>query len=440
MNHLDSAAGLGRRQMFKLAGLAGLTAALPACGRGFGGGGGDSGKIEINMVWWGDAQRAELTQKSLDLFQTANPGVRVRTEYQDSSPYKDKLAARFAAGDPPDLMAMRFDSLREYTDRGTLLDLSAYAGRLDLSGLTPQAKALGQVGEKTYGVPSGLNTIGFVVDKTLTDRYGVAVPDGDRWSWDEYAAFAEQITKASRGKVYGSNFEPWTVANLLVFARQRGEDFFTADGRLGATAATVTAWFQLTVDLRARGGLPPAGFIDQNNGSSPAQSYLAKKSIASQIIPTNNLLGYNQACGGGLALLRIPGESQAKRRGQSVDTPALWSIAAKARHPQETLALLNFLINDAEAAKVAGATRGVPPNRTLAEQTAPALDPDSRRSAEFLTKLQGEQLPPSYPYPVGASKLTNILKVISTEVEFGRTSPADAGQQFITEARKAITT
>ncbi|SDT80111.1 ABC transporter substrate-binding protein [Actinoplanes derwentensis] len=428
-----------RRQALKLAGLAGLAATLPACGRGFGGKGGDDGKTEINMVWWGDAQRAELTQKSLDLFQSANPGVRVRTEYQDSSPYKDKLAARFAAGDPPDLLAMRFDSLREYADRGSLLDLTAQSGALDLTGLTPQAAALGQVGPQSFGVPSGLNTIGFVVDKALTDKYGVAIPDGDTWSWEQFGDFAAQISKASDNKVYGSNFEPWTVANLLVFARQRGEDFFTADGKLGATAATVTAWFQLTLDLRARGAFPPAGFIDQNNGASPAQSYLAKKSIASQIIPTNNLLGYNQTCGGTLELLRIPGESGAPRRGQSIDTPALWSIAAVSKHPKETLALLNFLINDAEAAKVAGTTRGVPPNRAIAEQIAPALEADNKRSADFLARLQNEKLPPSYPYPLGASKLTNILKTLSTEVEFGRTTAKQAGDQFVTEARKAIT-
>jgi multiple sugar transport system substrate-binding protein len=428
---------LDRRRLLTLAGMAGLAATLPGCGRGFGGNGGGDGKIELNMVWWGDAQRAELTQKALDLFQSANPGIRVRTEYQDSSPYKDKLAARFAAGDPPDLMAMRFDSLREYADRGTLLDLAPHP-ELDQSGLTEPARALGRVGEKSFGVPSGLNTIGYVVDKTLTDEYGVAVPDGDTWSWDDLATFAQQVTRASGGKVYGTNFEPWTVANLLVFARQRGEDFFTADGKLGATEATLTAWYQLVEDLRKAGAIPPAGFIDQNNGASPAQSYLAKKSIASQIIPTNNLLGFNQACGGNLVLLRIPGETQGPRRGQSVDTPALWSVAAASRHPAETIKLLNFLINDTEAAKVSGVTRGVPASSRVAETIAAGLEADNKRSSDFLAALQKEKLPESYPYPVGASKLTNILKTISTEVEFGRTSPADAGRQFITEARKAI--
>src|SRR6187431_3522517 len=113
--------------MLRLAGLSGLAATLPACGRGFGGKGGDDSRTELNMVWWGDAQRAGFTQKSLDLFQRAHPDIRVKTEYQDSSPYKDKLAARFAAGNPPDLLAMRFDSLREYGDRGALLDLAPHS-------------------------------------------------------------------------------------------------------------------------------------------------------------------------------------------------------------------------------------------------------------------------------------------------------------------------
>lgn len=431
---------ISRRQVLGLAALGGIGAGLSACGRGFGGGKDDDGRTELTMAWWGDAQRAQLTQQALERFQTANPTLRVRTEYQDSSPYKDKLAARVAAGDPPDLMAMRFDSLREYADRGSLLDLAQHGADLDLTALTAPAKALGEVGDKTFGVPSGLNTIGFVVDKTLTDKYGVSVPDGDKWSWDELGTFAAAITKASGNKVYGTNFELWTVANLLVFVRQHGEDFFSPDGRLDVREATIVSWFQLAEDLRARGGIPPAGFIDQNNGASAAQSYLAKKSLASQIIPTNNLISFNAACGGNLQLLRIPGETQGARRGQSVDTPALWSIAAASKHPQDALKLLNFLTNEAEPAKLCAATRGVPPNRTIAERIAPTLEPDNKRSSDFLSKLQNEKLPPSYPYPVGASKLTNILKTISTEVEFKRTTPADAGKRFLTEAQKALST
>ncbi|GIF20849.1 multiple sugar transport system substrate-binding protein [Actinoplanes tereljensis] len=431
---------VNRRGALKIAGLAGLAATLPACGRGFGGGSDKKGDtVELNMVWWGDSARAAKTQAALDLFQSAHPEIHVRTEYQDSAPYKDKLVTRFAAGDPPDLMAMRVDSLREYAGRGALLDLAQQGGKLDLSGLTDAARALGVVGQQNFGVPSGLNTVGYVVDKALTDKYGVKIPDGNTWSWPDLAAFATQVTTASAGKVYGTNFETWTIANLIVFTRQHGEDFYTADGKLGVTAATVTEWFAMVQKMRADKGFPPAGFIDPNGGASPAQSYLAKKSIASQIIPTNNFLNYNKVCGGQLQLLRMPGETQGTRRGQSIDTPALWSVAAKSKHPQEALTLLNFLVNDEAGAKAAGTTRGVPASQKVAAAIAPVLEPDDQRATTYLTELQNEKLPASYSYPIGASKLTNILKTISTEVEFGRKTPAAAATQFVGEATKALT-
>jgi multiple sugar transport system substrate-binding protein len=432
---------VNRREALTIAGLAGLAAATTgACGRGFGGRSADkSDAVELNMVWWGDSARATRTQAALDLFQKAHPNIRVRTEYQDSAPYKDKLVTRFAAGDPPDLMAMRTDSLREYAGRGALLNLAQQGDKLDLTDLTDSARNLGVVGQQNFGVPSGLNTIGVVVDQAMTDRYAVKIPDGDTWSWPDLAAFARELTRASGGKVYGTNFEVWTIANLIVYTRQRGEDFYTAEGGLGVTEKTVTDWFAMVQKMRAEKGFPPAGFIDPNGGASPAQSYLAKKAIASQIIPTNNFLNYNKVCGGRLQLLRIPGETQGARRGQSIDTPALWSVAAKSKHPTETLTLLNYLVNDVAGAKAAGTTRGVPASKAVATAIAPDLEADDQRATKYLTDLQAEQLPPSYSYPIGASKLTNIIKSISTEVEFGRKTPAAGAAEFVDQAKKALT-
>ncbi|MFB9662981.1 ABC transporter substrate-binding protein [Glycomyces mayteni] len=431
---------VSRRNLMKAGGL-GLAAApaLAACGRGFGGGGDDdSGDgVTLNMVWWGDATRAEKTQAALDAFTEQNEGVTIEVEYQDSGPYQDKLATRFAAGDPPDLMAMRMDSLREYADRGALLDLAEYAGDLDLSGLSDNAATIAEVGDSTYGVPAGLNTIGFVVRKDFADQYGVAVPDGDTWSWEDLAAFAKAITDASGGEVYGTGFEAQTLANILVFTRQRGEDFFTDDDRLGVTAATVQAWFELIDGMRADGGFPPAGFFE-NIGGSADQSYIAQGKLASQIIPTNNFLGYNEACGGTLELLRIPGETQGARRGQSIDCPHLWSVASASKHPETALKLLDFLLNDPAASLATGTTRGVPANSEVAEEIKPSLEPDDQLATDYLIALQGEDLPRSLLYPPGGSAVFDFLDALAVEVEFGRVSPADAAAQFIEQAEGAI--
>jgi multiple sugar transport system substrate-binding protein len=423
----------------KLSGL-GLAAVpgLAACGRGFGGGDDDSGDgVTLNMVWWGDATRAEKTQAALDLFMEKNAGITIKVEYQDSGPYQDKLATRFAAGDAPDLMAMRMDSLREYADREALLDLNEYADTIDLSGLSDNAATLAEVGDSVFGVPAGLNAIGFVIRQDLAEQYGAAIPDGMTWSWEDLAAFAQTVSDASGGEVYGTGFDAQTLANLVVYTRQQGEDFFTEAGELGISAGTVQSWFEMIDAMRQSGAYPPAGFFEEIGGS-PDQSYIAQGKVASQIIPTNNFLGYNEACGGNLALLRVPGETTSVRRGQSIDCPHLWSIAASSKHPEEALKLLDFLTNDPEASLATGTTRGVPANSAVAEEIKDQLEPDDQLATDYLMGLQGEDLARSYTYPPGGSAIADVLDVIAVEVEFGRTSPADGAAQFITEAEGAL--
>ncbi|GAA2207423.1 extracellular solute-binding protein [Nonomuraea monospora] len=428
---------VSRRDLLRTAGLSTMALGLAACGRGFGGGGSSGGGVQLNMVWWGDATRAKKTQAALDLWLRENPGVTVRTEYQDSGPYKDKLATRFAAGDPPDLMMMRMDSVREYADRGVLMDIKAQNGAVDVSALSEPAIGLASVGGKYFGIPSGLNTIGFVVNKSTAARYGAQVPDGNTWSWKDLAAFAQGITEASGKKVYGAHFDAGTLANLIVFVRQKGEDFYTADGHLGVSEATMTAWFEMFDELRAAGAIPPAGFVE-SLGASAEQSPLAKGLIAAQIIPTNNFAANQAVTGGNLALLRIPGETTEKRRGQSIDTPALWSVAAASRHPKETLSLLSFLINDPEASKATGTTRGVPANTSVASAIKPVLSADDQVATDYLLALQKEELPRAYTYPPGSSSIAASLTTIAAEVEFGRQTPARAAKAFMEAGRKAL--
>jgi multiple sugar transport system substrate-binding protein len=430
-----------RRDVLRAVGVSALGLGLSACGRGFGGGGDDDvsggGTVQLNMVWWGDAARAKKTQAALDIFHQDNPTITVKTEYQDSGPYKDKLATRFAAGDAPDLFAMRMDSLQEYSARESLLDLNKHTSELDLSALPDNVRNIGAVGDQLWGVPSGLNTIGFVVNKTITEKYGVPIPNGDTWSWKDLAAFAREISAKSGKKTYGTGFEAGTLANIIVFTRQRGEDFYTDDGQLGISETTVTAWFEMIERMRAEGGFPPAGFFE-NVGSSASESPLAKGTLACQIIPTNNFLSYNKDAGGNLALLRPPGETTETRRGQSIDTAHLWSISAKSKHPAEALKLLAFLVNDARASKATGTTRGVPVNPNVTKEIESTLAPDDRIASDYLTKLQTEKLPRSGSYPPGSSAIAASLKTIATEVEFKRQTPAGAAKAFIAAGQKAL--
>jgi multiple sugar transport system substrate-binding protein len=418
-----------------------LSAAITAAGLALSGCGGGStpaagGNVELNFVYWGDSNRAKMTDAAIKIFEEKNPGITVKSEYQDSGPYADKLATRFAGGNPPDVLNMANRSLLEYAQRGTLADLRSMQ-ELDLADIPDTIQSRGEVDGKLYGLATGVTTIGMVVNKTITDQAGVTIPDDKTWSWADYAKFATEVTQKTGGKVYGAGYDVATETGPILLARQRGEDFYTKDNKLGVSEETIREWFQYSVDLRAAGGYPPAGFFEQIGGSA-AQSYLAKGTVASQIIPINNYKAYNEAAGGNVVLLRMPGETTEERRGYSADPSMLWSIAAKSKHPKEAAKLLNFLINDADGAAETLTQRGVPINPEVADAIKPKLSKDDIAFVDMVAEIQEDELAPAYVYPKGASVVADTLKQLATEVEFGRVTPADAAKTFLEKSNAAI--
>ncbi|WP_309106012.1 extracellular solute-binding protein [Arthrobacter sp.] len=423
-----------RRTVLAAAGLT-LGLALTGCA-GSGNPAGQNGTVELNFVFWGDANRAKVTEAALRVFEEKNPGVKVKTEYQDSGPYADKLATRFAGGNPPDVLAMANRSLLEYSQRGALADLKTLP-ELKLDAVPETVLSRGTVDGKLYGLATGVTTIGMVVNKTITDQAGVTIPDDKTWSWEDYAKFASEVTQKTGGKVYGAGYDVATETGPILLARQRGEDFYTKDNKLGVSEETIRDWFQYSVDLRKAGGYPPAGFFEQIGGS-PAQSYLAKGTVASQIIPINNFKGYNDAVEGEVVLLRIPGETTGERRGYSADPTMLWSVAAKSKHPKEAAKLVDFLTNDSDGAGHTLTQRGVPINPDVAESITSKLSKDDKTFVDMMAAIQQDELPEAYVYPKGASVVADTLKQLTTEVEFGRISPADAAKTFLEKSNAAI--
>ena len=51
--------------------------ALASCSGGSGGSGDDGGDIELTFQWWGNDERAALTEEAIDLFEQNNPGITV---------------------------------------------------------------------------------------------------------------------------------------------------------------------------------------------------------------------------------------------------------------------------------------------------------------------------------------------------------------------------
>ncbi|MBP1234635.1 ABC-type glycerol-3-phosphate transport system substrate-binding protein [Arthrobacter sp. PvP102] len=157
----------------------------------------EDGNVEIRFSWWGNAGRAELTNKAIKEFEAANPTIKVKPEYGDISGYFDKLATQMAANDAPDVITMGGAYPAEYANRGALLDLSKVSGSLDLSKTDQGALENGQVQGKQYGVSTGANALAIVVNPGVLQAAGVALPDDSTWTWDDFARLAADVTAKS---------------------------------------------------------------------------------------------------------------------------------------------------------------------------------------------------------------------------------------------------
>lgn len=410
---------------------------LAGCSR-FGGNSASPGGQTVNMVWKGDADRAKITREAIALFNKKYPKVKVTTDYQSGDDeYAQKLSVRFASHNPPDLMRMNREFFRDYGDRNVLHDLGSAGDGLQTDQIPAAVLNSGRVNGKLLGIAMGVTSMALFVNKKTFDAYHVGLPDMASWTWTDYGTVSAEISKASKQKVWGSDFPVADPLSLGVWLRQRDKDLWNQDGGLGFGADDIAEWFQTWVKFRDMGAIPPAGAID-DLGSSADQSPIGRGVLASSFLPPNSFSSFNGVAGGELTMGYYPGETHGEQRGMQIIPGAYWSISSASKDSKDAVALLNFLVNDVGANKVTGATNGVPANQHVAEAIKPSLTADDQTAVDFILKLSQQNLSDYIPDPAGSADLTNSLSQVSDTVRFNKAKPAEAARQFLSAAKAAI--
>lgn len=424
------------RALSLTAGLAAVAMAATACG---GGDGGDSadGPVELRFAWWGSDERHTMTQEVIDLFEEQNPDIKIVGDFTDWGSYWDKLATTTAANDAPDIMTQEERYLREYGERGALLDLAEYGGQLDLSGIDPLVADSGELDGKTYGIATGVNAYAVMADPQAFEEAGVEMPDDDSWTWDDYVDIAGQITEGSDGELVGAQAMGYNETSFAIFARQRGESLYNPDGSLGFSPETLEEWFSYSLELQDNGGQLGASESVEIEAGGPDQSVLSTNSGAMAHFWTNQLGAITNASGRDIQLLRYPGETEHDRTGMYFKPAMFYSISADTEHPEEAARFVDFLLNSEDAARIILADRGLPANIEVRDAVVGDLPEADARSAEFLAEIEETIVDGNPPPPIGAGQVVEITKRVYDDLMFGNLTPAEAAEQFISEVEQA---
>ncbi|WP_329482365.1 extracellular solute-binding protein [Kribbella sp. NBC_01484] len=435
MRHIPRPAG-PRLRAFAAAAIAASLLVASACGGNSGGpssSSADGGKVTLRFTWWGSDTRTKLTQQVIDAYQKDHPNVTIKGEFGEWAGYWDKLATTVAANDAPDIIQMDEKYLREYADRGALLDLKKADG-LDTGKFEPDTLGAGEFDGGLYGLNAGINSFAVVANPAVFKAAGVAMPDDTKWTWDDFARISAEVSAKMNGKAWGTGAIGTNEAGLNLWARQRGESLWTKDGKLGVSPEKTTDFFKYVLKLRDAKSIPSAEFTAQDMNAPLDQSAMATGKLAMSFIWSNQLVAFTKASGQPLKLLRIPSaDGTAKDNGSYYKGSMFWSISSRSKHQKEAAEFVNYLANNTAAGNILLAERGVPPNTEVQAAVTPKLQPADAASAKFIKDIGTELGEPSPAPPVGGGQVEKIIQRYTTEVLFGRQAPDAAAKAFLDE-------
>ncbi|WP_199036616.1 ABC transporter substrate-binding protein [Glycomyces salinus] len=386
--------------------------------------------IELSFEWWGNDDRAEITQQALDLYQEKNEGIKITTNFSDFPEYWQSMTTRMAAQDLPDVFQMDYSRLLQFGGNGMLLPLEDL---VDTSDFLDGFLETGYVNDELVAVPIAGNTLAMMYRTDWFEAAGVTIEPG--YTWADYQEAMRQVTQnlAEEGKWGGGDFAG-QYHFMELWLRQEGGSFYTQDGTaLNFDKAQLTEWWSMNEEINADGSVAPIDITTQWE-----EDGMVLDALGSQILWDNFLPWFAptiQENGGELALAAPPSKDP-NNIGLYLKPSMQFVIGANTEHPEESAKLIEFMLTDPEAVKILGTNRGVPAtnvgreNVEIDEIAQQVLDYEASVS-QYLTS------PPPAP-PAATGSIEVKFGEVYEQVLFGELSVADAVDTFFTEAETLL--
>jgi len=395
-----------------------------------------AGPVTISFQWWGNDERAELTEAAIDVFEEKNPGVTVETSFSAIDSYIPKLATQIASGSQPDLFLIPMESVKEYTQKQATTDISEYVGDIISVDKIPETtQKIGQIDGKTYGFTLGTATYGWAYDPNVWAAAGLETPDED-FTWDDLIDAGAAIREASGGAKAAISDPGGYIALFSTWLSQQDKLLFTEDGELGFTEKDLLGWFDLMQELRDSGASTDpqtTSTIDQ----SMQNSGFARGLAAGEFIAASITGAFVDTLGeGNVALAPMPTDTGVIGLGMAGTNVA--AISPQSDHPEEAAAFLDFLINDPEAAQILKLSRGIPLNTDNYDALAPTLSGGDKIVNDFVQKYQPQFSDPAPLAPPGVSTLPADFTLAYEGITFGQQSNKDAAKSLYATFEAAI--
>ena len=395
----------------------------------------DAEPVELQISWWGNDERAALMTEAIDLFEEKYSHITV-VEQPVGSPDDlfNRLATDFASNTAPDVFALGGAKPQENGAAGALLDLSTVSQELPTGNYPSFTTTNATVDGTLYGLPTGGNAIGLLINKTIFADAGVELP-GESFTWQQFVDTANEISAKAGDGVVGLDLRIQDI--LGTYTAQISElGMYDWEGQLGVDASHIESWFDIEMQMIEGGGMPDPTVVIENHNVTPDQTLFGTGRAAMAFSYSNQIAAYAAGAGDAEIDIILP-PSDTAVSGVAVLPSQFWAIAAGSDHPKEAALLVDWLLNQPEAASVIKSDRGLPFNPDTLSVVEPLLAPEDALAASYLQQvLEGGVVAP--PQPAGGGILNEMTQRIESDIIFGRSSIADGAAQWIQELGDAL--
>jgi multiple sugar transport system substrate-binding protein len=413
-----------RRHALRLAGAAGVGAALAACSRGAPPGAGPGTesapaaqvKKGAKIVWAVDdgPTRTPLREDQIKLFKQQVPDVDVETITGATD--TEKLQALFAAGTPPDMFRQETAGMAFFASRDqvTSLDPLLKRDKYDLSDFFPNAWELWAWKGKHFGVPFLGIRIGFF-NRALSEQVGTKVPTtwkDPSWTWD---AFLEACKKATATQ--GGSAARWGAAELPLSRRDwqpwvwaNGGDLFNADGTKALLdQPPAMEALQFLADLIHKHRVAPTP--DELKAQGGRSALFQAGNLLFYHNPVNNVAANRKGVSFDWSLAGLP-RGRAKTAAASGGGVG-WFLTAASRAKDETWELMKVLAGK-ESVRLEAVRGEAPPSRRSVANEPEFVNPAEPPRGDMKVVVE-------------ALELLHVESVLLQGVEIDRTLDAELG-------------
>lgn len=423
-------AGIGALSIGALA----LTGCSPA-GKAAGTAGGAKATTAqtIRFAWWGGVDRQKAYISSLETFSKAFPKITVEPEFGDYDAYQERMTTQMAARDVPEVFWVPSPQVLTYRDAGiyrALDDVDA----LDLSSFSKDELKLFQLDGELNTLPKSMFSPILRYNKTFLAEDGVTIPE--KLTWEGLSELLIDYAKDNKNGRKGTTYGAYHDMPFEAFLRQRGEDLWTKDGKLGAGADSVAEWINWWETLRNAGATTS---ISEQDGIQPAWSDTGSKILVS-FANSNHIVDEAPAFPDYEFDQRdLPAFADAES-GYHFTYYSRFAMYSGIEDERVAAAaeLMNFNLNSLDLLKEVGLSAGAPPSKKLLDSYESMASADEQKVIAVTRHIAKQKQRPRSEAPAGSGTWRDILVRELEGVTLGERSVKDASKNFVEAVNSEI--